>query len=552
MTDELDLSTAADAYDIPAGDITSVIGTARRAAARRRATVGVLAVVAVVTGAVSLQAIDDDRTTEVPLAAEGGDVVRGDAGVSWRIAVPDAGLGGIGLPGDTVGVGTGPLYALSTAAGERLSDEFRRNTVLWQSTDGVDWTAVSALDGDLYLADLAASDGRIYAVGTIAPSGGASRSAPPALVAGWSDDDGKSFARAALPLELAAYDPQTTSLGITGASVGSGPAGTLVVASVAAVLDVPRLLPDGVTAPNGWVTTTTGVDLLGSERNGCDDNTKAELEKLGREVSPGEMSGFRCASDIDRDGRSPQEVFGVIGSYTFEQLGVDDELRNLVLRQPVVFHAPTGSTTFTRVELPETDPVYGTPLVETSDAGFEIVAVSGTLGMTSSGAIALRSADGRTFSDPSPIAGIEWVTAIGRVRGTTTIVGSNERGAVIARSDGAGGWRTSPLAQAIDPDLLGNRVAYPQVAGIGDFGVVVSVVLSDPSGDRGAPEPYLLVSRDGTRWSDGPLADLVPDQKIRSVSRVVVTGERVVVSVAVGDVAREGPSPQVALVGFAS
>ena len=556
---DLDLDHAASAYDIPAGDIASVTDRGRRLSARRRNGVviaTVLALVATGAGAQVLLANDGDGAREIPLATEGG-VVRGDTGITWRVTTPKEGLGGLGTVEGPIG--DGPLYALSTAPGERSSAKVRMNGVVWRSADGVDWTEASRVDSDVHFADLAASDGRIYAVGTTAgtaatgTSSSAARSAYD-LVAGWSDDDGATFNRTALPLDLRALAANGTMVRVNGARVASGPKGTLIAVTLAASLDVRRLLPDGEDAPNGWVITGTGVDVLGDERNGCD----AELEKLEQMESVGDLTGFTCPRGGQGDGAlTAQEIFGVTGSYTFDQLGIEGDLLDAVRRQIAVFHAAPGATEFERVQSPSTKAVYGPAYVEAHDGGFEVIASSEAEASGGpQGIVHLHSGDGRSFGQASTLPDLAWVTAVGRVQGATTIVGGTiDRGSMVVRSTGDGGWTSAPLAAAVDPAVVDGKRVEAFVAGIGDFGIVVSALVIDDRRDGGRlEETRVLVSRDGVRWSDTPLRDIVGDRTVRGISRIVVTSNRTVITVATGECGGgcDGPTEQVAAIGVST
>lgn len=553
---DLDLARAAASYDIPPGDVSSVVGRGRRLAGRRRNGVVAATILALVASAAGVQSLlsDGDDGREVPLATEAG-VVRGDTGLTWRVTTPKEGLGALGTVEGPFG--DGALYALSTAPGERSSEKTRMNGVVWRSADGVDWAQASRVDADLHLADLATGDGRIYAVGTTTPTaatgtGSAAARAAYDVVAGWSDDDGASFNRATLPLDLRALSSAGSKVGVSGARVASGPRGTLIAVTLTATLDVRRLLPDGVDAPHGWVVTATGVDLLGDQRNGCDD-----VEKLGRLEQRGDLTGFTCPRD-GKNGKvlTAQEIFGVTGSYSFDELEVRGDLLAAVRRQVALFHAAPGTTDFRRVESPRTNPVFGPAFVEAHDGGFEVVAASGAdAGSGQQGVVHLHSADGSTFGDAATLPDLAWVTAVGRVQGATTIVGGTvDRGSMIVRSTGEGNWTTAPLAAAVDPAVVDGKRVEAFVAGIGDFGIVVSALVIDGRDGGRLDETRVLVSRDGVRWSDTPLRDIVGDRTVRGISRIVVTANRTVVTIATGECGGgcDGPTEQVAAIGVST
>ena len=543
-----DLVAAAAAYEIPRGDVIDVVRHGRHRAARRRRVTAVATVTVLLAAGLGVrELLGTNPAREVPLAAS-GTLSRGSVGITWRTATPEA---GIGFASSARGIE--PLYALSTAAGERDLAKARRYGTVWRSENGVDWVAASTLASDLYLADLASRDGRVYAVGTTTATAvpGGSRTAS-ALVAGWSDDDGKTFSRAALPsVDLSEIAQKSRYSGVTSASVASGPRGTMIVVTVHAQLDVPKLLPVGVTAPNGWATTESGIDLLGEESNGCPGG-EDQVKQMRGEDPPGEMGGFRCLEGEDKvSTRTAQEIFGVVASYTFDQLGVDGDLLLAVQRQPVAFYAPAGTTAFERVQIPQQTPVNAPVLVEAHDDGFDVVAATSDIDVRMQRVVALHSPDGRAFEEASPVPDIVWPLSIGRVHGVTTVIGGTQRGSLVAQRKPGGAWTTRALHDAVDPDVAAGKQAHAVAAGIGDFGIVAAVVLSDDRGESSATR--IVASRDGTTWEDSAVDDLV-GEPARTVSRVVVTDKRAIVTVGVGEERRSGsgPLPQRALIGVAA
>ncbi|MGH9154889.1 MAG: hypothetical protein ACRD1K_03345 [Acidimicrobiales bacterium] len=104
---------------------------------------------------------------------------------------------------------------------------------------------------------------RLYAVGTGQATAAVGGRPVSDLLVGWSDDAGRSFQRSRLPVDLAAVAARTTRFSVGESEVAAGPTGTVVVARLYAQLNLNGLLPAGATAPNGWATSATGVDLLG-------------------------------------------------------------------------------------------------------------------------------------------------------------------------------------------------------------------------------------------------------------------------------------------------
>lgn len=538
----LDLSAAAGAYDVPAGDVDAVLRRASRRTTRRHRALAVVSVVSLVaTAAVSVDLLDGGRRTTV---TSGTALVRGDVGVTWRAVTPASGLGFANFD-------TGaqpPLYALSTAPGQ--ADVAATDPrVVWRSDDGVEWTSVSALDGDLFVSDLSARDGRVYAVAT-GPAAAAAGGRPVSpLLVGWSDDGTRTWQRAQLPVDLGAVAARTTRSIVRSTAVAAGPAGTVVVGVLDASLDVHRSLPAGVTAPHGWAYGATGVDLLGPETgNPCPQGSSPPAAEVRPADPTGEVHPVWCAAGPeDRQGVlvSPQDARGVTASYTWEQLGVDGDLLRAVRRQPVAFFAAAGSDRFERVELPALDPVAGSLHLAASDAGFDLVTTTGEGALPPALAV-LTSGEGRSWSVSEVAGGVVWGAATGRVGGALTVVGQGEGGPVVLRADGAGGWTTTSLAPAVDagPDFHSGLVS----AAVGPFGIVIAVVIAPKGDGRGSPDNHrVLLSRDGRTWDAVDVEDLA-GRPVQGVIRTAVVGDRALVAVSVSPEGG-GRREQVVLVG---
>ncbi|HEX2701034.1 MAG TPA: hypothetical protein VHM89_12605 [Acidimicrobiales bacterium] len=535
------LDQAARSFDVPGGDVDSVMRRSDRRAQRRRRLVAGMTALALVAGAVGALDLLDGGDPEVSVASGGG-LTQGDAGIAWRTVSPSSGLGYARGSVSTSGAGAGPVYAISTAPGQ-AAPNVDPQRVVWRSDDGVEWSAVTTLSGDLFLADLATRDDRVYAVGTGPATAAAGDRPTSPLLVGWSDDGARTWTRHALPLDLAALSSRTVASGVGNASVAAGPSGTVVMASVFAQLDVPSVLPPGAAAPNGWVLTDTGVDVLGPERPvACPAGTSAPAEQKPQPPpeARAEVWPSVCLAD---DGSAvqipPQQVRGVEASYTWEQLHVDGDLLQAVRHQPFAFAAAPGSDRFERVALPPLDEVQGPLMLDTDDAGFDLVTTTtGRIlvdGSQTTGIVVLHSADGRSWERSSAPADDMWATAAGRVGGVATIVGQRRSGAVLLRSDGAGGWTTTPLAAALAHDVPEGFEMYVMSAAIGPFGIVAAVHLEP--GRRAVSRPvdleeHILVSRDGRTWDDRTAAELT-DRAVTGVLRASVVGDRAIVAVSV-------------------
>jgi hypothetical protein len=545
-----DLGDAAERVHIRPGDVTAVVVTARRRTARRRrALAGVTAFTLVVSATAAVRLTESSEDGGVPLAASGG-ARQGKVGVTWQRVDPKTTLG------MARGFSDGsPIYALSTAPGERESRAGRPlSRVVWKSADGVEWTPASTLGPDLYLSDLANRDNRVYAVGTSPTSSAPSTPGTPAkltsadLVVGWSDDDARTWQKQTLPLDLKSVPTRTGF--VSDVEVASGPSGVLAVAVLSAQLEVPALLPAGVTAPNGWATTDTGVDLVGPVRsNPCPDGFKQE--KHEQPEGSHEVTPTWCSNGDKGVTITPQDARGVTAHYTWEQLGVEGDVLHAVRRQAVAFFARSGSTDFQRVALPDL-PNVSFLSVGATDRGFDLVAAAGDRYGRQPGRLTLlQSTDGRTWTKGSPPDDDHWVSAVGTVKGRTAMVTGNDTGGGFTMADGAGGWSTVSWDELFDDDVLQGRHAFGGTAAIGPFGIVVSVVLSPPEGGNEKQlSSRLLVSRDGEVWEDISLDDLVGQAKA-AVHRITMAGDKVVVAASVPVDRTDLPRRQIDFIGTA-
>jgi hypothetical protein len=590
MTDDLDfdadlafdLHHLATLTDLPRGDVDAVVRRGRRRTQRRRRTyVAVTSVVALVLGAAGIRIAGHDgggtRTIEVTPAVAPH---LGDTGIRWQRVNPSSALG---FASEVAG--TSELYALSTAPGQSGMQMAPR--VVWRSADGVDWNAASTLGDDLYVADLAPTDQRVYAVGTGPATATTAGGDPVAgLLVGWSDDDAKTFAKQPLPIDLAQIASHAKNMYVQLTDIAASTRGVVATALVRADLDVPALLPAGVTAPNGWAVTANGVDLLDDgaacppgttdrptarlkalERSGAGTPTDAdaknaaearaadELRKSTATTTkpsanaggagpapeqPQQVYPYACfAPDGTTVMYSPQERHGVVRSLTWDELGVRGDVRQAAVGQPFVFAAAPGSTDFTRVTLPDATGVQSMALRGDAD-GFDVIVTRASDGVGPKGAdsqlVALHSTDGRSWTATGATPqGIDYVSAIGRVGGQLVVIGGGSEGGARLAVGGAGGtWTTTNLADLLPAGVRAGRSVESASAAVGPFGVVVSAVLFDKNPNAkadGGVAYQVLASRDLVTWSADDLAPIAganvhPNRVLMVGDHVVILGTR--------------------------
>jgi hypothetical protein len=533
---QLDLTGAADTFDLPPGDVASVVARGQARGRRRQrlvATTATLALVGTSVAGLRLVAGGDPTTT----VAAGGMAMRlGDDTIAWEV-VEGTSVLSLVQENSVTSSPSGRLYALSTAPGE--ADLGQAPRVVWQSDDGVDWSA-APLSDDIFLSDLATADDRIYAVGTgPATAAVAGDGAVPDLVVGWSDDGAQSWQTATLPIDMAAIAEVSRSVTTNPEelAIASTPDATVAVASVGSDLDVPRFLPEGASAPNGWAITPQGVDLLGPESR-CPQGM----------VEEGDTSGPRrlwAVSCIDGDGEvvtlSPQEARGVTASVTWDELGVTGDVRRAALGQPLAFVAPAGTDDFEAVDL-ALDDLGGFGLSLHADAdGFLLVRPTST-----GAARVLASSDGRNWSEPADLpGGLSRVTAAGRVGDTFVVLGQGDTEGAMVVTEGGGGWQAVAVADLLG--LEGDDVLVNLGGGAVEAqGVVAAVTTYEEGGDR--VDHLVLTSGDAVTWSAQPVADLI-EEPVATLGHPVIAGDRAVVPVApIGKRGADGHLEQVALV----
>jgi hypothetical protein len=552
MPNDLDLTRVAASYDVPPGDLDAVVTRARHRTRRRRAAAATVTTIAVVAGAASFIGTRGTGGRDIGVTTQpGASAQRGDDGLRWAQVDNAHGLSWFSPAG-----GPAPLYALSTAPGERRADA-RPNGSVYRTADGVDWQAVSRLGDDLFLADLAPSSGRVYGVGT-GPATAAAPGRKPAsdLVAGWSDDGGRTWDKVALKIDMHAISAKTLQLSTFNTRVVSSDKGTLVVAVLTAGLDVPAVLPAGATAPNGWVTTDSGVDVLGPRKGDpCPAGTKHSKDPTAGQATPGESGPIYCD---DGNGHSttvrPQDAWGVTGQYSWAQLGVDGDLLAAVRSQPLAFFAPAGTTNFERAHLADnrTSGVAATAAADGFDVVLGAPADPVSTRTQTQKATVLHSSDGRTWNPSTLQTGTFGVSALGQLAGRSALVSADEQGPMLMREADGGGWATTHLGNLVDVPA-GSSLFLGQ-AGIGPAGVAVVTTVAPDGRSKAAAEAtrkpnfWILTSRDGVTWKVQQLDELAGRQTT-GVEGVVVTADRIVLTIGLPSDKPRQPSPTLTMVG---
>lgn len=456
--------------------------------------------------------------------------------LDWSLVEPSTGLG---VNRSSALTDDGALYSLSTAPGvpESDADWFGHPATLYRSVDGAEWTPVE-LPGDFWASSLAGAGNRLYAVGT-GPAGGGS-----AYRVASSDDGGATWSTVEVPAaltELQERYPDEIEASPPSIAVHDG---TVVVsASVAGMLDVEARLPEGAAPPGaGWETTEDGIVFL------SDECVVAEVDG-GATDAPESLAGTAClpttappADPANPDPGSPDPGdLEEQQSYTWAELGVNDELRDLILNgRDFVFVSRDGGE-FAPADLGEVASTGGQ--VVAADDGFTLFLRSGTgaYGTTS----VLTSADGTTWEPAGELPG--YLSSAGTVGGRPAAATAGQEGTSVNLAQADGSWL------AIDPvtALEQPEQAYAGQVAFGPLGWATTVWENVPigaDGDEVAGSTAVVHSVDGTSLSVVPLDDVldVPPYATLDLS---VTADAVIVRVTNPDGDLTTISPQSVVVG---
>ncbi len=456
--------------------------------------------------------------------------------LDWSLVEPSTGLGSNRSSALT---DDGALYSLSTAPGvpESDADWLGHPATLYRSVDGAEWTPVE-LPGDFWASSLAGAGNRLYAVGT-APAGGGS-----AYRVASSDDGGATWSTVEVPAaltELQERYPDEIEASPPSIAVHDG---TVVVsASVAGMLDVEARLPDGVALPNaGWETTEDGVTFL------SDECMVAEVERDATAAPelPADPACFSPTTVTLADPASSDPGNSDPGdseeqqSYTWADLGVDDELRDLIVNGRDFLFVSRDGGEFAPADLGDVASTGGQ--VVAADDGFTLFLRNGTgaYGTTT----VLKSADGTAWEPAGELSG--YLSSAGTVGGRPAAATSGQEGTAVNLAQADGSWLAIDPLTALDGQP--QQASTGQVA-FGPLGWAATVWEDAADGADGAAGSTAVVhSVDGTSLSVVPLDDVldVPPYATLDVS---VTADAVIVRVTNPDGDLTTISPQSVVVG---
>ena len=503
------LTARAATLHLPPGQLDAVVRRAGRRRRNRRAAAAAAVVAVVGVSAAIVLPGDDPRPADVAVrpAGEGaGEVVASP--LDWSVVEATSGLGFVSGPG-TVAADDGSVYALSTAPGARDIESPRPPATLYRSVDGAEWSPVALPEG-FWPAAVASAGERVYAVGTAPAGGGVTDRLATSADGGatWETlEVGSGLA------DLLARHPGEVRPGSQSVAADDG---TIVVTTtIHGNLDLEARVPDGLPA-DGYSAeiTTDGVVVTPAA---CGDGWAVPRGTDPRRPQADEAGPPPAPPPSACDPEAPAQP----ATYTWDDLGVDDELRDIVLHGRTLVAVSAGGDGFTPVDLG--DGLAG-GIVVAGDDGFTLFAVrGGTPGSPGSGTTEVhRSADGVTWTAAGELDG--YLVSAGVVDGRpAAAVADLTRGAAIWTADGSGSWwSVDPRTALDDPEASVSTVAF------GPLGW--AAVVNPPVGEDGgrAWPPAVVHSLDGRTISTVPLDDLVDPADLGGLD-VSVTADAVLV-----------------------
>jgi hypothetical protein len=340
-----------------------VVARGRQRQHRRRAAVGIVAVVGIAGGSVAAVAVlsrpaDPDRITAaptdettpgtagastvpgptLPTAPESAPTEFAPSPFTWNRVDPESAEAVSfynGAP-DNMVAGSGPFVVWSTAPA--VSDDY--SGVLWRSDDGLAWEQVAAPPA-LVGRTIAQYKSRFLTYGT-APATAAGRRSD--LAIGTSDDAGRTWATTALPLDTSALlaEQGVLSVGVNATSIAATTNGVLVTAQVNANVDLLSKLPAEV-RDLGWDLTESGVRVPTGE--GCDGVTPTTISFGGPAATEAP------AATVALDGTvAPDPLTCASRIYTWAELGISEAAAASMMHPEARMLFSTDGVAFTEIE----------------------------------------------------------------------------------------------------------------------------------------------------------------------------------------------------------
>lgn len=424
---------------------------------RRRMQAGVVAVSAVALAGASLAVVETRSSGPGARVLSQPPSSQATADLAWRSVD-----GTVGFDRGHFTTADGVTYALSTAPGSTQPDRSVQPQELYATKDGVDWTHTS-LGSSPWVADLTASNGVLYAVGT-----GPGSQGDIAYKVSTSSDGGAHWDDTALPVSFTAPSATVRLTPVTTVKLARGPHTTVVIATAIYTPDFSSVIGN-----RPVVATDQGVQLI--DPQSC---------KLARPT--GNVSS--CTNTVTE-------------TKPWSDFGISDP--SLLHQQQALVRDDGGQ--WQTVSLPSESGTWVQAVGATSN-GFLIAESVPTSPDGPTSERLLSSTDGRTWTALGGVPAVDSVSiwgdrVIGLDSSSSTVYTSNDAGqswsaGTAVSSIVGGGSATAPVALMSDVGPLG----YAVVAQVSS-----PVSPNTTTGDTVAPDApnghtYLLYSADGSSW----------------------------------------------------
>lgn len=524
------LSNQAEGITLAPADPDGAMRRGNRRRTRRRAgLLGGVAVVGVLATSVAVRDTSPDESIDL---ADAQNAIAST--YEWSTTEPGSGLG---YGGQVAQLSDGTVYSISTAPGPYREGDVYQST-LYSSDDGAEWAVASQPDG-IRSADLAGGGETLYSVGT-SPAGG--------LVVSSSTDGAASWSSAALPGDVAALKERNGDRIVLGSPRVAAQDGSHVVATVVATTSTDPALyghPEINEAGNPWTWDDTGLHVYEVPDEECSSpiTVVSDDAESADPVALAGVDGRACRAMTANGG---PDLGDPVASYTFDQLGIDGELREHVGGRTYAYVSDDGAS-FAPATLP--DAVAGlnngfVADVVATDDGYRMFI--GNFDEASSTTTVLRSVDGHDWSVDATFDGSPG--DVGTLGGRAALsVWASAGGSTVRVQQPDGSWTSIDLVGAVStPDGFSTYVGSVAFGPLG-LAAVVGTSNDDPEGEPSYDEA-IVHSTDGGTLQVVEVEPLV--QTGGTIAGLVVTTDAIAARVISPDDGKAGtPASQKVLVG---
>jgi hypothetical protein len=267
------------------------------------------------------------------------------------------------------------------------------------------------------------------------------------------------------------------------------------------------------------------------------DMGELPCEAVGPRGDASVPSDMACEAEARRE-YVEKDAGDVVFQKSYDELGIDQELRDLVGGSSLTYVSDDGAT-FERVDVPLGAGEWTADTLATAD-GYRMARGATTEDL----ATILSSADGHTWTVDTTLPGSPGQLGLLGDRVAVSLFDSTGNRVRVQQPDGQ--WVDLNHTSAVGvPD--GNQAWMSDVA-FGPLGLATVIGISDEDGNN--EESYIVHTTDGGTVSIVPLADIVEDLDGVSVVGTTVTADAIAVRFSTGaDEDPATPPTQVVLVG---